>query len=57
MLERLSAYLKSKRFKRHAYTASMMAVFGVFLYEVATFNKPMFKTKRKETGGYDGHDD
>jgi hypothetical protein len=57
MMERAIRYLRSKRFKTRVYTLSMFGLMGLLAYEVLTFNQPMFKNKRKETGGYDGHDD
>jgi len=35
----------------------MLGLMGLLGYEIVTFNKPMFNNKRKETSGYDGHDD
>jgi hypothetical protein len=57
MIERVRRYLQSKRFKTRMYTLSMIGVFGLLTYEILTFNKPMFKNKRVETGGYDGYND
>jgi hypothetical protein len=57
MLDRVTRYLKSNRFKTRMYTLSMLGLMGLLGYEIVTFNQPMFNNKRKETSGYDGHDD
>lgn len=56
-LQRLTTYLKSARFKRRLYTCSMLGLMGLFAYELATFNKPLFGGRRAETSGYDGYYD
>lgn len=56
-LQRLSSYLRSARFKRRLYTCSMLGLMGLFAYELATFNQPLFGGRRAETSGYDGYYD
>lgn len=56
-MQRLANYLKSARFKRRLYTWSMIGIMSLIVYELATFNKPLFGGRRAETSGYDGYYD
>ena len=39
------------------FTVGTLTMMGYTAYLVLTFNKPMFKPTRAETGGYDGYDE
>lgn len=55
---RIKKYLQSAKFKRRVYTASILSLMGLVVFELATFNKPIQLGKRRaETSGYDGYDD